>query len=112
MPEEQVTALPPEVRQMVMTGTNAMLSNNGPNPAMMMDMGMMNPMAMGMTPDMSMMQGMMPDGQGQGIPGANGTPEPMMQEGYAGGGPGMMMGSDYGMQVRELGLCSKSSLTT
>ncbi|KAF8915058.1 hypothetical protein CPB85DRAFT_1295513 [Mucidula mucida] len=98
MPEEQVTALPPEVRQMVMTGTNAMLSNNGPNPAMMMDMGMMNPMAMGMTPDMSMMQGMMPDGQGQGIPGANGTPEPMMQEGYAGGGPGMMMGSDYGMQ--------------
>ena len=54
MPEDQLTALPPEVRQMVMTGTNAMLTNGGPNPGMMgpgvmMDMsGMMNPMAMGM----------------------------------------------------------------
>lgn len=98
MPEEQVTALPPEVRQMVMTGTNAMLNNNGPNPAMMgmMDMGMMHPMAM----EMGMMSsGMMPDGSSG--PGANGTPEPIMQEGYpSGGGQGMMnqMG-EYGMQV-------------
>lgn len=115
MPEDQLTALPPEVRQMVMTGTNAMLTNGGPNPGMMgpgvmMDMsGMMNPMAMGMNGDMSMMpvdgraMGMMPDGtptQGVPVVGANGTPEPgvaMMQEGY--GGPGMMMTGEYGMQV-------------
>ncbi|KAK0455870.1 hypothetical protein EV421DRAFT_6741 [Armillaria borealis] len=114
MPEDQLTALPPEVRQMVMTGTNAMLTNGGPNPGMMgpgvmMDMsGMMNPMAMGMNGDMSMMpvdgraMGMMPDGtptQGVPVVGANGTPEPgvaMMQEGY--GGPGIMMTGEYGMQ--------------
>ncbi|KAG7452105.1 Fip1-domain-containing protein [Guyanagaster necrorhizus] len=114
MPEEQLTALPHEVRQMVMTGTNAMLSNGGPNPGMMgpgvmMDMsGMMNPMAMSMNGDMSMMpvdgraMGMMPDGtptQGVPVVGTNGTPEPgvaMMQEGY--GGPGMMMTSEYAMQ--------------
>lgn len=85
---DQVTNLPPEARQMVMTGTNTFLNNmnNGGQMMGMMDMGMMNPMM-----DMGMMQGMMPEG-GQG---PNGTPEPLMQDGYAGG----MMGGDYGMQV-------------
>ncbi|KAJ6623049.1 hypothetical protein B0H10DRAFT_2431462 [Mycena sp. CBHHK59/15] len=116
MPEDQLTVLPPEVRQMVMTGTNAML-NGAANPGMMgqgvmMDMsGMMGPMGMGMNGDMSMngpmMQGgmmTMQDGsQGQVGNGGTGTPEQhgqaaMMQEGY-GGGPAMMnMGMEYGMQ--------------
>lgn len=110
MAEDQLFGLPPDARQMVMTGTTAMM-NSGGAPAMMapmMDMsGMMGPMAMGMTGDMGMggpmMQvdgrGMMgvdgrgmiqvPDGtQGQsgpvGVgPAGNGTPE-------QGVGPGMI----------------------
>lgn len=124
MPEDQLTALPPDVRQMVMTGTTAMMNGGGPNPGMMgpgvmMDMSMMGPMGMGMNGDMgmsnAMMQGMMqvPDGnQGQqGVNVGNGTPEHagggvgMMQDGFH-GGPGaggmmnMSMGNDFGMQVR------------
>jgi len=120
MPEDQLIALPPEVRTMVMTGANAMMNNAGANPGMMgpgvmMDMGMMGPMGMGMNGDMGMggqmMQGMMPDGGqgGQSVVGVvptNATPEQvngvgMMQEGFN-PGSGMMnmgMGGDYVMQV-------------
>jgi len=121
MPEDQLIALPPEVRTMVMTGANAMMNNatanTGMMPGVMMDMsGMMGPMGMGMGGDMGMgnpmMQGMMgaDGGQGQqpGI-GINGTPEHvngvgMMQEGFnpAAGAAGMMnmgMGGEFNMQV-------------
>jgi pre-mRNA 3'-end-processing factor FIP1 len=121
MPEEQLIALPPDVRTMVMTGANAMMNSAGANPNMMganvmMDMGMMGPMGMGMGNEMGahmgnpMMQGMMADGgQGQQSVGpGTGTPEQvngvgMMQEGFnpnAGGGMmNMGMGGEYGMQV-------------
>ncbi|KAJ7150364.1 hypothetical protein C8R46DRAFT_502462 [Mycena filopes] len=111
MAEDQLTVLPPEVRQMVMTGTTAMM--NGPaNPAMMgqgmmMPMGMMD-MGMGMNGDMSMMQmGGMQDGGGQVVGGGgNGTPEQgMMQDGSGGGfvgNPGMMnMGMEYSAQEQN-----------
>ncbi|KAJ7269346.1 hypothetical protein B0H12DRAFT_1095290 [Mycena haematopus] len=112
MPEDQLTALPPEVRQMVMTGTTAMM-NTAANPAMMgqgmmMDMSMMGPMGMGMNGDMSMMQvdgrgmmGMQPDGgQGQiGNGAGNGVAD--NQEGFV-GNPGMMgMGIEYGVQDQQ-----------
>ncbi|KAJ7508719.1 hypothetical protein B0H11DRAFT_1966432 [Mycena galericulata] len=123
MAEDQLTALPPEVRQMVMTGTTAMMNGAGNpammNPGMMMDMsGMMGPMGMGMNGDMGMngammqvdgrgMMGMQDGGQGQvgnGV-GGNGTPEQhgggagMMQEGYGGNPAAMMgMGMEYGAQ--------------
>jgi pre-mRNA 3'-end-processing factor FIP1 len=128
MPEDQLSALPPEVRQMVMTGATTMMSA-GPNPMMgpgvgmnpMMDMsGMgpmnMGPMGMGMNGDMQMqMQAggpMMQDGPipvPGGPAGSNGTPEQAVQmgmpDGFGPGGPGaammgMNMGSDFGMQVR------------
>ncbi|KAJ7116832.1 hypothetical protein C8R43DRAFT_112628 [Mycena crocata] len=119
MPEDQLTVLPPEVRQMVMTGTTAMM-NGAANPAMMgqgmmMDMsGMMGPMGMGMNGDMGMngqmmqvdgrgMMGMQDGGQGQVGNGGNGTPEQqgMMQEGFV-GNPGMMgMGMEYGGQEQN-----------
>jgi pre-mRNA 3'-end-processing factor FIP1 len=124
MPEDQLSALPPEVRQMVLTGTTAMMNGGGPNagmmgPGVMMDIsGMMGPMGMGMgMGDMGMgnpmMQGgMMQDGsqvQQGGVGVGNGTPEQaganvaMMQDGFnqqAGGGMmNMGMGGDYGMQV-------------
>ncbi|KAH7886224.1 hypothetical protein F5I97DRAFT_1878579 [Phlebopus sp. FC_14] len=125
MPEDQLTALPPELRTMVMTGANAMMNNSananmmganvGMNPMMdMSGMGAMNmPMGLGMNGDLSMqMQAggpMMQDGPGPGPVGpvANGTPEQGvqmgMQDGFGGGGPGpgmmgMGMGGDYGMQ--------------
>ena len=110
MPEDQLTALPPEVRQMVMTGTTAMMNGAAANPGMMapgvmMDMsGMMGPMGMGMgmAGDMGMgggmMQvdgrGMMPDGaqvQQGGVGIGSGTPEQvganvsMVQDGYNSG---------------------------
>ena len=51
MPEEQITQLPPEVRQMIMAGTNAMMAGGG-NPQMMQgmmgDIGGMNGMGMDM----------------------------------------------------------------
>lgn len=126
MPEDQLTALPPDLRTMVMTGANAMMNNNssanmmGPNVGMnpMMDMSGMGAMnmslGMGMNGDMSLqMQGggpMMQDGPGPSPVGpvvANGTSEQSvqmgMQDGYGGGpGPGMMgmgMNAEYGMQV-------------
>lgn len=134
MPEDQLSALPPEVRQMVMTGTTAMMNGGGPNAGMMgpmMDMsGMMGPMGMGMgMGDMGMgnpmMQGgMMQDasqvqqgGVGVGVGIGNGTPEQvggnvaMMQDGFNGQTGGGMMnmamgGGDYGMQV-----CAELNLT-
>ncbi|KAH7915681.1 hypothetical protein BJ138DRAFT_1122388 [Hygrophoropsis aurantiaca] len=125
MPEDQLTALPPELRTMVMTGANAMMANGGPNPNMMgagvgmnpmMDMsgmaGMnMGPMGMPMNGDMGMQMqpggAIMQDGSGAVPVGTNGTPEQGvqmgMQDGYGVGGPGpamigMGMGNDFGMQ--------------
>lgn len=119
MPEDQLTVLPPEVRQMVMTGTTAMMNGAG-NPAMMgqgmmMDMGMMGPMGMGMNGDMGMngpmmqvdgrgMMAMQDGGQGQVGNGGNGTPEQhggagMMQEGFVGNPAMMGMGMEYSAQV-------------
>ncbi|KAF8079113.1 hypothetical protein FPV67DRAFT_1604394 [Lyophyllum atratum] len=123
MQEDQLTALPPEVRQMVMTGTTAMM-NGGANPGMMgggvmMDMsGMMGPMGMGMGGDMGMGMGgpmmQMQDGgqMQQGGVGVNsGTPEQvggnvgMMQDGFNGQAQGDMMnlgmGNEYGMQQQN-----------
>ncbi|EIW87151.1 hypothetical protein CONPUDRAFT_161755 [Coniophora puteana RWD-64-598 SS2] len=118
MPEDQLTALPPELRTMVMTGANAMMNNASANNMMgpgvgmnpMMDMsgmgGMnMGPMGMGMNGDMGMQGPMMPDGSGG--PQGTGTPEQGgqmgMQDGYGGGGPGpgmmgMGMNNEFGMQ--------------
>lgn len=122
MPEDQLTALPPEVRQMVMTGTTAMMNGAAANPGMMapgvmMDMsGMMGPMGMGMGMggDMGMGGGMMQvDGRGMmpdsaqvqqgGVGVGNGTPEQvganvgMMQDGYNGGaGQASMMNMGIG----------------
>jgi pre-mRNA 3'-end-processing factor FIP1 len=106
MPEDQLTVLPPEVRQMVMTGTTAMMNGAG-NPGMMgqgmmMDMGMMGPMGMGMNGDMGMggpmmqVDGRMMGMQDGGHPGqiGNGTPEQQgMQDGFGG------MGMEYAAQV-------------
>lgn len=112
MGEEQVLALPPEARMMVMTGTNALMNAqaqgggpadgggggvgpNGPNgmPGMMAmngmaGMGQMNPMAMG-GPDMGAMPQQMPMGMGMGV-NVNGEmgmgmpPGGMMQDGGMG----------------------------
>jgi pre-mRNA 3'-end-processing factor FIP1 len=128
MGEDQLTALPPDLRTMVMTGANAMMNGTssatmmGPNVGMnpMMDMsgmGAMNmSMGMGMNGDLGLqMQGggpMMQDVPGPGPVGpvvANGTSEQGvqmgMQDGYGGGpGPGMMamgMNADYGMQQEQ-----------
>ena len=120
MPEDQLSALPPELRTMVMTGATAMMNNSAANANMMggmnpmMDMsgmgGMnMGPMGMGMNGDMGMQmqQGgpMMQENQGQG-PGTGAAPEQSvqmgMQDGYGPGGPGpgiMGMGGDFGMPV-------------
>ncbi|KAJ7024377.1 hypothetical protein C8F04DRAFT_1223466 [Mycena alexandri] len=133
MAEDQLTVLPPEVRQMVMTGTTAMM-NGAANPAMMgqgmmMDMGMMGPMGMGMNGDMGMNPQMMQmgmqeggghgPGQGQVGPGGNGGGAPeqggMMQDGSGGfvGNPGMMgMGMEYGAQVRSSFLFLRAKVLT
>lgn len=119
MPEEQLIALPPDVRTMVVTGAHAMMAG-GPNPAMMpgvnpnmmMDMqvqgmnpmgmasGMgpgMNPMAMGLAGDMGMGDQMQDPSVMPGpssVNGSIGTPSktPIPQGAYGGqmGGPGMM----------------------
>ncbi|KAF9245672.1 hypothetical protein BU15DRAFT_85390 [Melanogaster broomeanus] len=128
MPEDHLTALPPELRTMVMTGANAMMNgssnttmmgaNVGMNPLMdMSGMGAMNmSMGLGMNGDLGMqMQGggpMMQEVPGPGPigPVTNGTPEQGvqmgMQDGFGGGpGPGMMgmgMGGDYGMQQEQV----------
>lgn len=124
MTEDQLTALPPELRTMVMTGANAMMNqssnanmmgaNVGMNPMMdMSGMGPINiPMGIGMNGDLAMqMQAggpMMQEGPGPVV--TNGTPEQGvqmgMQDGFGGGapGPGMMgmgMGGDYGMQQEQ-----------
>jgi pre-mRNA 3'-end-processing factor FIP1 len=124
MPEDQLIALPPEVRTMVMTGANAMMNNAAASSGMMgsgvmMDMSMMGPMGMGMNGDMNMgaqlMQGMMPDHtqvqqSGVGIVPGNGTPEQVgngigiMQDGFNPSAGGNMMnigmgGGDFVMQV-------------
>ena len=123
MPEDQLIALPPEVRTMVMTGANAMMNNAAANSGMMssgvmMDMSMMGPMGIGMNGDMNMgaqlMQGMMPDHtqvqqSGVGIVPGNGTPEQVgngigiMQDGFNAGGGNMMNigigGGDFVLQV-------------
>lgn len=121
MPEDQLIALPPELRTMVMTGANAMMNTAsqgmmgpsvGMNPMMEMPgMGPMNmgPMGMGMNGDMGMQMQpggpLMPDGpvSGQGPVGQNGTPEQGVQMGMQDGfGPGMMgMGGDFGMQQEQ-----------
>ncbi|ESK96259.1 pre-mrna polyadenylation factor fip1 [Moniliophthora roreri MCA 2997] len=123
MQEDQLTALPPEVRQMVMTGTSAMMNqmnqinqavagagNNGMGdmgmnpammpPGMMMDMsgnmGMMNhPMAgMGMNGDMGMGQ------MGGGMP-----MDGQAQGGMPGGGMGgPVPGSATPEQVAGMGM--------
>jgi pre-mRNA 3'-end-processing factor FIP1 len=121
MPEDQLTVLPPEVRQMVMTGATTMMPTAGPNAMMgagvgmnpMMDLSGMNTMnamnmgAMGlgmngemgmqMQPGGSMMQDVpLPGAGGTGIP--SGTPEQGVQMGMsdgfgaAGPGPSGMMG--------------------
>ncbi|KAJ7594303.1 hypothetical protein C8J56DRAFT_926421 [Mycena floridula] len=97
MNEDQVTALPPEVRQMVMTGTSAMM-NNGANGGMMpsgvmMDMSGMMPMGMGMNGEMGMMP-LMGDGVGPG----SGTPEQgMLPDSYG----AMNMSGEYSMQEQQ-----------
>ena len=117
MGEDQVNALPPELRTMVMTGATAMMNGGGANPNMMggmnpmMDMsGMGGMMGMGMNGDMNMGGPIMQDGQGG--PGTGSTPEQSgqmsLQEGFGGGAPGggMMtigIGSEYGMQVTRPG---------
>ncbi|KAF8640604.1 hypothetical protein AX17_000265 [Amanita inopinata Kibby_2008] len=122
MPEDQLSTLPQEVRQMVMTGMTALMNAGGPGPGMMgpgvmMDMSsMMGPMGMGMgmNGDMAMGNAMMQmqDGAQQGVNvgvGGTGAPEQvgsavgMMQDGFSGApGPGGMMNmgmaGDFGMQ--------------
>ncbi|KAF8695207.1 hypothetical protein AX14_001864 [Amanita brunnescens Koide BX004] len=132
MPEDQLSNLPPEVRQMVMTGMTALMNAGGPGPAMMgpgvmMDMAnMMGPMGMGMgiNGDMGMGNAMMQmqDGAQQGVSvgvGGTGTPEQvggMMQDGFSGGQPGpaglmnMGMGGDFGLQVGGLSRCCGSDI--
>ncbi|KAM6498789.1 Fip1 domain containing protein [Amanita muscaria] len=92
MPEDQLSNLPPEVRQMVMTGMTASMNAGGPGPGMMgpgmmMDMSnMLGPMGMGMgmngdvTMGNAMMQ--MQESAQQGVNvgvGATSTPEQMYQ---------------------------------
>ncbi|EMD42254.1 hypothetical protein CERSUDRAFT_110784 [Gelatoporia subvermispora B] len=128
MPEEQLTALPPEIRTMVMAGATAMMANGGANGAgmippgmngnammsQMMNMGgMMNPMmqemgpgvGMGMGMNGEMMPGMQMGGAAQGMPmgpGAQGMGGPpgqgMMQEGV---GPGVGAGAQGGQGTPE-----------
>ncbi|KAK2464740.1 hypothetical protein APHAL10511_003158 [Amanita phalloides] len=120
MPEDQLSNLPPEVRQMVMTGMTALMNAGGPGPGMMgpgvmMDMAnMMGPMGMGMglNGDMGMGNALMQMQEG-GQPGVNvgvgvggtGTPEQvggMMQDGFSGGAMNMGMGGDFGMQEQQV----------
>jgi pre-mRNA 3'-end-processing factor FIP1 len=113
MPEDQITALPPEVRAMVMTGATSLMSSGamphgapqmmgvgvgGPGPMMHPhEMGLMGVMNGGdMQQAASMMQGPLPEGDVMGIQGLG-------QEGFQQNvpGPGQMMGmgQEYGMQV-------------
>lgn len=102
--EEQLLSLPPEVRTMVMTGTNAMMGvsagGGGGAPGMIPPeaaMGM-NPMnAMNHMMDMGQMGGMGPMQVGMGPMGMGMNGE--MGVGMPGGGPGMGMVQDGGGPV-------------
>ncbi|KAF7793586.1 hypothetical protein EIP86_004700 [Pleurotus ostreatoroseus] len=103
MPEEQMAALPSEIRQMVMAGASAMMNsgNAGPGPGgmmpagMNMNGGMMNPMMdmgqmMPMMHDMDVSMAMASQGmQGMGMP---------MGPGMGPGMGGQGMGQDMGVQ--------------
>ncbi|CAK5264475.1 unnamed protein product [Mycena citricolor] len=95
MEEDQMTVLPPEVRQMVMTGTSAMMNGAAGGMGMMMDMGGMMPMGMDM--GMSGMMGM-PDVAQGGVAPVGGQGE--MQDGFNAGMMGMGMEYPQG-QVPE-----------
>lgn len=114
MPEEQVTALPPEIRSVVMASA-ANYMNNGANPAMMtqnpgIGMSMMGDMGMNI-PQMNMMNAMNPadmSGMQMGMPMQDNTivTGHMPQEHGAGDGfPGNhttmmgMAGGEFAMQV-------------
>ena len=111
MPEDQLTQLPPEVRQMVMTGTNALMNNAAAGGGMMPNAGMM--MDMGGMMDMEMGGGGMGGMGGGGMGGMGGMPMDQQQqqgaapkqefEGMEGGmGYGMGMGmGEYGMQDQQ-----------
>lgn len=121
MPEDQITALPPEVRAMVMTGATSLMSS-GPmahgapqmmgvgvgGPGAMMhphahDMGMMGVMNGGeMQQAASMMQG--PVGEGD-VMGIQGMPQESFQQSVPGSGQMMGMGQEYGMQVTYIATC-------
>ncbi|CDO73408.1 hypothetical protein BN946_scf185013.g42 [Trametes cinnabarina] len=128
MPEDQLVALPPEVRTMVMAGATAVMANGGggpggggmipPGAGMNMNGGMMNQM-MNMGPMMNPMMdmgvnmgdmGMMQDPSAGGPSGAGpqgggqGPQDGQVGMGMDGFGPGGgasgpgMMGMDFGMQ--------------
>lgn len=107
MPEEQLAALPPEIRSMVMASATTYMTNGGPNPGMMpqnVGMPMMNDMGMNM-PQMGMMNGMNGDMNSMGMgmqEGGAGIPGQIPQDSGEGFNGGMMgiMGGEYGMQVR------------
>ncbi|KAI0323063.1 hypothetical protein OF83DRAFT_1160849 [Amylostereum chailletii] len=101
MPEDQLTQLPPELRQMVMAGTNAMMNNSGvPNGQMMQGMmgpGDMNNMGGMGNMNMQMMNPMMVGMGEMGMDG--GQPQGQPQEGMQGMGPGVgMNGEGFGPQ--------------
>jgi pre-mRNA 3'-end-processing factor FIP1 len=104
MNEEQVQSLPPEVRQMVMTGTSAMM-NGGMNAGMM---GGMDPMGgMGMA-NMGQMGGMGPMDMGMMMQGQDGTGGPMN---VPNGMPDMNMAPDPAMMMGDfMQVCSDISL--
>jgi pre-mRNA 3'-end-processing factor FIP1 len=89
MPEEQIAQLPPDVRQMVMAGTNAMM-NGGGAPMMqgMLGPGDMDMSGMGMGMPMQNMPMM------QGMP-MMGAMDPGEQVDFGG-----MPGGEFGMQVQ------------
>ncbi|TFY56003.1 hypothetical protein EVJ58_g7899 [Rhodofomes roseus] len=102
MPEDQLTALPPEIRSMVIAGSTAMMNSGGGGPGGMMPPGGMNmngnPM-MGQMMNMPMMNPMMQDmgmGMGEMGMGMGGGPGMQMGMGGPGGGPGMQMGMMQG----------------
>lgn len=112
MPEDQLNALPPDVRQMAIASANQVMNSGGmPNPTMMqgpngtMMAAGMNPMMHGMD-GMGMNMGNMP--MGQMGPGMNQMGPGMNQMGMQGGIPIGQMGgmNPMGMQggPGEMGL--------
>ncbi|CAL1694659.1 unnamed protein product [Somion occarium] len=94
MPEDQLTALPPEIRTMVMAGATAMMNQAGPNGMIPPGASMnMNGSAMMSMMDMNpMMNPMMHDMGVVGMSGEMGPMGPGMPMGGPGGGPGQGMG--------------------